>query len=199
MEVALRKERYRTLDISYPSRRGDLGSLAQFIDRRLAQADIWITSERVHFVTHSMGGLVAARYLHDFSDRIPAGKVGRVVMLAPPSKGSELADFLSKFPPYTWLYGPAGRELTTMSWGASEILPFYEVGVIAGTTGWPYILGSALIQKPHDGRVAVERTIMDGMKDHLILLATHTFIAWKPAVHRQVIHFLKDGAFERVE
>ena len=95
MEIALRNVRYRTLNISYPSRRGDLGSLAQFIDRRLAQADIWITSERVHFVTHSMGGLVAARYLHDFSDRIPAGKVGRVVMLAPPSKGSELADFLS--------------------------------------------------------------------------------------------------------
>jgi hypothetical protein len=75
--------------------------------------------------------------------------------------------------------------------------PYYELGIIAGSKKWPYIAASFVIPGEHDGRVAVEKTKMDGMKDHLVLSATHSFISWKPEVHNQIINFIKNGEFKR--
>lgn len=119
-------------------------------------------------------------------------------MLAPPATGSEVADCLSPLSLYRWLYGPAGQQLTTHhDSGTGGTVPDFELGVIAGTTGWPYLLGSLLLPRPHDGRVSVERTRVDGMRDHLVLPATHSFIMRAPEVQRQVLHFLRHGGFTR--
>ncbi len=82
--------------------------LAAFLHERLKQAGVWNKPGKVHFVTHSMGGLVAGRYLEKYRAEIPPGKMDRVVMIAPPSGGSEVADFLQNFPPYRWAFRPGG-------------------------------------------------------------------------------------------
>ena len=188
----MRRAGYRTLAITYPSRRHDIPSLAGFIARALS--DVWGGANQVHFVTHSMGGLVAARYLGDYAHNIPVDKLGRVVMLAPPIQGSEIADFLQRFPPYRWFNGPAGQELTTNCETSDAPLP-YELGIIAGSRGWPYFMASRLIPGLHDGRVAVARTMTAGMGDHIVVPVTHTFIAWNPLVQRHVVQFLRHGRF----
>src|SRR5688572_29945197 len=160
IERALRRAGYDTLGITYPSLRMDIAALAGFIARALVA--VWAGPDRVHFVTHSMGGLVAARYLSDFAESIPAGRLGRVVMLAPPAGGSEVADLLKRFSPYRWFYGPAGRGLTTRRDASLGTLS-YDLGIIAGRRGWPYLLGNMVIRGPHDGRVAVARTRVPGM------------------------------------
>lgn len=196
MEKALAVGGYQTFNLTYPSRRYDLSGLAAYLDRKLSATETWC-HDRVHFVTHSMGGLVATRYLADFGDTVPGARMGRVVMLAPPNQGSEVADFLGGLPPYRWLYGPAGQQLTTATRGDGDVRPHYELGIIAGTAGSSYLLGCLLIREPHDGRVAVSRTRLSGMNDHLVVHATHSFIMRKPVVQQQVLHFLSRGSFDR--
>lgn len=191
LERTLTAAGYRTENLTYPSRTLSLDALAGWLHPRLAE--LWRHSTRVHVVTHSMGGLVAAHYLATHGDR---EKTGRVVMLAPPLGGSEVADALHGLPPYHWLFGPAGQELTTTARGDS-MPPYYKLGIIAGTTGGLYPLGRAFIPGSHDGRVAVERTKHPGMADHLVVFASHSFIMRKPEVQRQTLHFLAHGRFHR--
>jgi pimeloyl-ACP methyl ester carboxylesterase len=193
---ALRRAGFAVTAISYPSLRQNIAALAGFLEKQLDDAEIWQQVGPVHFVTHSMGGLLVCHFLDTRRARIPAAKLGRVVMMGPPHGGSEIADFLQNFPPYKWLYGPAGQELTTAARTQDRTEPYYELGIIAGTRGWPYVIANRMIPAPHDGRVSVARTALSGMKDHITLPATHTMMAWQPAVHQQIVHFLKEGVFK---
>lgn len=192
---ALRRAGYATLNLTYPSLRFDLGGLAAFVQKKLSAAQVWERYTAVHFVTHSMGGLVARQYLEDYRGAIPPEKMGRLVMIAPPNGGSEVADFLKNFPPYRWGFGPAGQQLTTRARAADQPVPWYDVGVIAGNRGWPYLLTRLVIPGAHDGMVAVEKTRMAGMKDHVVVNATHSLIVWRPSVQQMAIGFLKNGTF----
>lgn len=192
LEASLATAGYSTLNLTYPWRRGDIAASAKYVAAQLANA--LPAAARLHVVTHSMGGLVADRYLTLFGPQLPPGLLGRVVMLGPPLGGSEVADALVRLPPYHWLYGPAGAELTTHARAAAAPVN-YPLGVIAGTLGWPYLLGQLLIAPPHDGRVAVARTRIPGTADHLTLPVAHSFMMRNPIVQRQTLHFLQHGAF----
>jgi pimeloyl-ACP methyl ester carboxylesterase len=189
MERALRAAGYDTFALTYPSRRDTIAGLSAFVGERIAH--VWGGAGRVHFVTHSMGGLVAARLLLS----APEGRIGRVVMLAPPLGGSEVADRLSRLPPYRWIMGPAAMELTTSTRRLEP--PAYELGVIAGTAGWAYPLGTLVLPKPHDGRVAVSRTRIPGLADHVTVPAAHSFIMARPDVQHHTVQFLRTGHFAR--
>jgi len=192
---SLRRQGFEPLALSYPSTRHGIDALAERLHKTLADADIWTGGARVHFVTHSMGGLLAAHYLEKYRDQFPENRLGRVVMLAPPLGGSEVADLLHRFGLYRWFYGPAGQELTTAA--RTELGPvFYELGIIAGTSGWLFPAAHSFFGGAHDGRVAVERTKAPGMRAHTTVGASHTMIPWRPAVLRQIGTFLKTGAFE---
>lgn len=195
VEIALKNSGYDTLNITCPSLKKDIPALAEFVRDELAREKVWNHPGHVHFVTHSMGGLVVRRYLDEYEGEIPKEKTGRVVMIAPPNGGSEIADLLKDFPPYQWIFGPAGQQLTIPARAADQTTPWYDVGIIAGTKGWIYPLASLIMRGGHDGRVAVENTKMKGMKDFIALPATHSFIVWKPTVHEQIVNFLKNGEF----
>ena len=195
IELALHKAGYKTLNITYPSLQHNLQTLSHILHQMLEKEHLWGGDRKVHFVTHSMGGLVTRYYLDRYRAEIPADQLGRVVMIAPPNGGSEVADILRYFPPYRWIFGPAGQELTTLSQNHNVAVD-YELGIIAGTRGWPYVLGVLCIPGLHDGRVSVERTKHQAMKDHICVKATHSFISWKRAVHHQIIYFLRHGTFE---
>lgn len=200
IESALEKSDYEVLNIGYPSLHNNIINLARFLNRDLTARKIWDgESKKIHFVTHSMGGLVLDTYLQTYKDEIPAEKLGRIVMLAPPHGGSEIADVLHDYQLYKWIYGPAGQDLTTKNRANINNKIFYDLGIIAGDKRWPYIIAAHVIPGENDGRVSVEKTKLDGMDDHITLSATHSFISWKPVVYKQIVHFLKKGKFNHVE
>lgn len=185
---------FRTLNLDYPSRRHDIAALADQVGPIIERFAAKLTG-RLHLVTHSMGGLVARALIHH---RRPA-RLGRVVMLAPPNQGSEIADLLGGTRTYRRIFGPAGAQLGTLGAGAMADLlgPVdYELGIIAGTRALDP-LGWAALPKPNDGKVTVAATKLAGMADHIALPATHTFIMRDPAVIAASIHFLREGCFPR--
>lgn len=197
LDSALQNNGFETLNLSYPSTTKNLDDIAEYLRNNYLTEEFWQSSVKVHLVTHSMGGLVARRYLDTFKDYIPENALGRVVMLAPPNGGSEVADLIHRLKPYQWFYGPAGEELTTVVQSKNNSDVYYELGVIAGTKKWPYIVAAFVTPGKSDGRVTVEKTKLVGMKDHITVNGTHTFIMNKPEVHEQAVFFLRDGQFWR--
>lgn len=170
--------------------------LADLVEQVHAECD-WIARHggRTHVVTYSMGGLLARGYIA--RHRPPS--LGRVVMLAPPNGGSEVADLLAGNVLYRHIFGPAGAELTTSPPQAVVQLlgqVDYPLGIIAGNR---FIdpLGWLLIPGPNDGRVSVERTKVQGMTDHVTIPATHFAMMRNRSAIRHAIHFLKHGCFSR--
>lgn len=190
LEIALLSAGFEVLNIDYPSRKHTIPSLStniyQQIEAYRKQKEVTL-----HFVTHSMGGLVVRELL----SRYPLNSVGRIVMLAPPNHGSEVADFLKNNLLFKLFYGPAGQQLTTAT-KLSDIpeMVQYELGIIAGNRCLDPIC-YFLLPKPHDGKVSIESTKYFTMKDHIILPANHSFIMNYRQVIDQVKYFLKEGKF----
>jgi triacylglycerol lipase len=147
----------------------------------------------VNFVTHSLGGILVRGWI-GMND---GANLGRVVMLAPPNQGSEVVDAMSDLALYRFLTGPAGQELGTGNEGVpAQLGPVdFDLGVIAGNRSLNPVF-SATIPGADDGAVSVESTKIEGMADHIILPATHTFMMNNPLVIAQVMIFLRTGHFD---
>lgn len=193
MAAALEKAGYCAVNADYPSRKYTVEHLAmQVIPQALRQ---WATRcETIHFVTHSMGGILLRYYL---SQR-PIDRLGRVVMLSPPNHGSEAVDALRDYRLYRWFNGPAGRQLGTGADGLGAGLGGvqYPLGVITGNVhaffdAWL----SRLIPGEDDGKVSVQSAKLEGMSDFLVLPYSHAFIMQKQAVITQTLNFLQKGSF----
>lgn len=196
IKLKLKRAGYNPINITYPSTKLSLDHTANWLNEKYLTPTFWETASKVHFVTHSMGGLVARRYLNKYRNVLNPEKIGRVVMLGPPNQGSEIADFMLHFPPYTWIFGPAGQELTTKEQSQNKDTAFFETGIVAGTAGWLYPLSTLMIKGAHDGRVAVESTKLPNMKDHIVFNASHTMMIHQKKIHEQILSFLKDGTFK---
>lgn len=194
---ALKKKGYKTENISYPSRHHIIEELAQWLKQDLDSRNVWNISDKVHFVAHSMGGLVSGMMLERYKDDLPKKKIGRVVMLGTPLKGSEVANGLKNWWLYKVIFGPAGQELTTHNREDKIIKPYYELGSIAGSRNWLYPTGWKYIDGVNDGCVSVESTKIEGLKDHITLPVQHGDMGWDTKVRKQIIHFLKNGFFSR--
>ena len=193
LERSLSAEGYAVHNLGYASTRE---AVPELLDTLHAQLDACCTeAERLHFVTHSMGGILTRAYL---AEQKPSN-LGRVVMLAPPNHGSELADVLSR----TWLlrrlFGPNVLRLGTDPESLPNQLPTpdFELGVIAGTKV-RHPLGAVLVPGQSDGTVSIESARIDGMADFATVHATHTFIMRSRAAARLVSGFLRTGAFPRI-
>ena len=194
MELSIRNDGYTTVSLNYPSREKPVEILAEeTIPEALEYCDQY-SSRRVHFITHSMGGILVRYYLamHTLEN------LGRVVMISPPSQGSELVDKLSGLPGFEYILGPAVFQLGT----DSDSLPRklgpvdFDAGIITGDRSINPIL-SLLIPGDDDGKVSVENAKLAGVSEFLVVHHTHTFILNSDAVIKQAIHFLKYGKFKQ--
>ena len=185
---------YDTLNILYPSRKQSLEELTEFVHEKVQSSDHCLENKTLHFVTHSMGSLIARYYIATYKPE----KIGRVVMLGPPNTGSEFVDWLSDIkvigPIFKQIYGPSGQQMRTNYEHIDKDIN-YPLGVIAGNMSInplaPWVLPGE-----HDGAVPVERTKIVGMTDHIVMPTTHSLMMFNPKVMEQIHHFLENDSFK---
>ena len=194
LEWSLRDAGYHVVNFNYPSRDLPIERLA---DEKLAPLLRTLPVEpgaKVHFVTHSMGGILLRCYLRNH----PLPQLGRIVMLAPPNAGSQVADHLLRTWPYRTVNGPAGQQLGTD--GLPRMLGPApgETGIIAGNHSFNPLF-SSWMPGPNDGKVSVASAQLEGMTDFLTVPYSHTWLMWRRPVIRQILCFLHTGRFNHVE
>lgn len=190
MQRRLERAGYRVIRYSYPSMRLTLTENVQRFARFLRTLD----QQRLHFVGHSLGGLVVLRTLLHSS---PAN-LGRIVLLGTP--------FAECFSAHRLVALPGGRGVLGRSmaqWLAEprpDGLQRFDIGAIAGrlSIGLGRLISSDL-PRPNDGVVCVSETRVPGMRDHIIVGASHTTLVLANAVTRQVSAYLRDGRFNRAD
>ncbi len=192
LEKFLEEKGYTVYNLDYPSTSHTLEKLTAIVAADIA--DKISADKPVHFIGYSMGGIVTRAVLNKFRP----DNLGRVVQLASPNNGSEVADFLKNNWLYEKVYGPAGKQLVTDGAGIDELLGKvdYELGVVAGTFSIDPV-SSSLIPGEDDGKVSVESTKVDGMKDHVEVYASHTFFPQNEDVHQHALEFIRYGVFSK--
>jgi len=194
MEWFLEEQGYAVVNVSYPSLEQSIETLADTAVREGIAECRALNQRRINFVTHSLGGILVRQYL----SRNTIDGLGRVVMLGPPNQGSQMADYFLDNP-LTDLYQP--RALVQLGTGQASIPrrlgPVnFELGVIAGTVNRRQLMPGSPVGVS-DGTVSVTETLVPGMKDFLLVPATHTFMIWSKRVMGQALAFLRHGQFDR--
>jgi triacylglycerol esterase/lipase EstA (alpha/beta hydrolase family) len=132
---------------------------------------------RIHFVTHSLGGIVARLALANFTNP----KIGRMVMTAPPNQGSVTANAVAKIPFASKLLKPLDELMNGKNAFVKTVpVPEMEIGVIAGSM---------------DGKVKVEESHLENEKAHLTVDSHHSFIMNRKDVKDAIYGFIKNGSF----
>ena len=192
--ASLRKAGYPTLSPWYGLRRS-MPEIIAFLRPRIAGFAAAHPGP-LHIVTHSLGGLVSRAFI---TAHRPAD-LGRVVMLAPPHGGSELADFVTSIGLDRVILGPVAGHLRTARRDDHEAelgSIDFDCGIIAGDRAFDPILAPLVLPTPNDGKVSVAATRIAGMRDHIVLPVQHTFMVQDVGVIAQIKVYLATGAFSR--
>jgi hypothetical protein len=189
----LTKSGFTVINTGYPSTKEAVETIAEKRLGAMVDQCRQKNTSKIHIVTHSLGGIVVRQYLQ--AHTLPEGS--RIVMIAPPNKGSELADKLRNLRIYKWRNGPAGQVLGTGPDSLPNTLKPVkgEIGVIAGNVTLNPLF-SWLIPGDDDGKVSVRNTRLAEMKDFIVVFSSHSFIMRNNLVMDQAAHFLKNGIFD---
>lgn len=188
MQRRLARGGYAVRPYSYPTVRSTLGENAQ----RLRSYCDSLACDKLHFVAHSMGGLVA---LKAAGLLIPDTR-GRIVLIGTPFADCYSGHQLQRLPGGRWLLGKCMAQWLLES--QPQAFSGFDIGVIAGDGGFG--MGRVIapgLPKPHDGVIAVDETRVPGMRDHITLSVSHTAMLLSREVIRQVRAFLDHGHFDR--
>jgi hypothetical protein len=191
LEVSLRNDGYWLVNNTYPSREHPIEELAPLaVEGGIEGCGELGEDSQVHFVTHSLGGILVRYYFEENE----LAQLGRVVMLAPPNQGSEASDDMRGLPGFDLLNGPAGSQLGKGDESVPLQLgsPEFEFAVIAGDRSIDPIT-SAVLPNPDDGKVSVADTKLEGMSDFALVNVSHAYIMKNDEVIEMVKRFLRTG------
>lgn len=193
LEDSLEDAGYSVANIGYDSRNHSVEQLSITAVEQGVNLCRALQADRVHFATHSLGGILVRYYL----SRHTISELGRVVMIAPPNGGSEIIDVFGEWPGFGLVSGEPARQLGTSAGSLpTQLGPVdFDLGVIAGTRSLNPVT-SMTLPDDDDGKVTVENTKVEGMRDFIALPYTHTFIMLRQEAIEQVIHFLDNGRFQ---
>jgi triacylglycerol lipase len=190
IEPALNRDGFHVVNLAYPSVSMPLDRIGtEYLPEKLRER-VPAGPGKIHFVTHSMGGLVLRRFL--MTPERPTN-LGRVVMLGPPNHGSEAADFWSRF---RWCRLLAGPNLVALGTGATcaatNLSPAdFVLCVVAGDRPvWPFW---SPLPAPHDGKVSVASTRLTGMCAHHVIRRSHTLLPLSRRAAEITRNFLRCG------
>lgn len=190
LERFLLHHNFSVLNRTYPSTKYLIEDLVDIVHEDIK--DEAQKHDVISFVGFSMGGLILRAYLNKY--KLP--NLAKVIMIATPNKGSEVADFLKENKLYKKFFGPAGRQLTTNQKNHPTLFgeTYYECGIIAGNLPLDFCY-PIMRKNPNDGKVSVNSTKIYNMKDHIVIKATHWYMPKSRKVWKQVLHFLRYSKF----
>ncbi|MFK5969628.1 MAG: alpha/beta fold hydrolase [Candidatus Marithrix sp.] len=186
----LERQGFNVVNIDYPSTYYPIKKLTKLVAKQIKMLE---SVEKIHFVTHSMGGVVIRDYLANNK----LNNLGRVVMLSPPNQGCDIVNMLKYYLVFKFFTGPAGQQLGIEPSSFPNLLgPVeFELGVITGNFSFDWFF-SYMIPGEDDGLISVERAKVEGMQDFLVVPHSHTFIMNSNKVREQITYFLKHGQFD---
>ncbi len=147
------------------------------------------SNEPLHFVAHSLGGLVVRHLFHLY----PKQRSGNILTLGTPHAGSAVAELLTHSVWGRFILGKSvqqGLLGNVPQWQAGNPL-----GVIAGVGRMGIGRLLTRFSGENDGTVAVAETKLDGAAAHLAMPCSHMGLIYNKAVAEQVCVFLKQGRF----
>ena len=180
-----KKNGYQTLNYSYRSTKFTIKEHSANLANFIAEFATSHQNTNIHFITHSLGGIILREAIADLKEDT-LSSLGRIVMIAPPNKGSDAATRFSKFKFLSNQIKPLSELSKSQGSVIDEIYhpKDIEIGVIAGK---------------YDGKVKVEESHLNEEKDHLIVDAMHTFIMNRSDVMEASLSFIKNGKFTKNE
>lgn len=191
IKSALVARGYSVLNFGYDSRQQSIRTSAVLLDTEIKRV-IPNTAGKIHFVTHSLGSIIARYYF----EKSNPGNLGRCVMIAPPNHGSIWGRRLIKnIPFFNFVLGIAGQEVRYPPEKSLHNPPPCEFGIIAGGMGNSFGI-NPLIPGDNDGTIAVSETRLDGMNDFVLVRGQHTMLLFQKKVIDNILLFLETGNFD---
>ena len=188
----LQEQNFTTKNYGYKSSI-ELDSLGKQLYEEIKTSKI----DTVSFVTFSMGALVFRSMLQYSVEDKDFPKIFRIVMIAPPNGGANVANFYASNAVFRCLLGPNIQKMKTDSTSYANNLPKpynIELGIIAGVRkkerGY-----NRFIKGDNDGVVALDNTKLGMEKDFIMVKGRHNRLIRKKHVSFLVSTFLKTGVF----
>ena len=181
---------YKVQNISYPSTEY---SIAEISRNHVAPKISTESCDKIHFIGHSMGGIVARHYL---SENHP-DNLGNVILITTPNGGSDLVSEVEESDALGWtLVGPAVKELGV----GSELLknlpkPYYKTGIVTASKSINPFTSLFLLDGPNDGTLTVESMKLKDMHDTVNIPSSHTLVLTHPDLKGHIESFLRNGQF----
>lgn len=182
----LRALGFKTTLFTYPTMAHGLQDSGRALARRRAA----IAAPVVHWVGHSLGGLI----IRAAFECEPAQPPGRIVTLGTPHLGTVAGRAVRRY----LGGGILGRGIADLCADIpSQWRPLNrELGTLAGSKSAGLGRLFAALPEPNDGTVAAAEAILPSATDHIVLPVSHSGMPFSAEVARQTAHFLRSGRFD---
>lgn len=194
IDKSIKNEHFITENFAYKSITVDLDSIGMELYLNIKRSGF----DTVSFVTHSMGGLVVRSMLQYSQKDKNFPVIHRIVMLAPPNGGAEIADFFTKKPGMKRLLGPNVEHMRTDSNSYAHKLPIpnnSELGIIIGIRGKSKGY-NPFIPSDNDGLLTPKSAKLGVEKEIVYVYEDHNIMTQKTLICKLVNDFLKLGKFD---
>lgn len=178
----LRRHGYEIVLYDYPSRKYSITEHGVRLNAYLAHLLSNHPTKKFHFVTHSLGGIIAREALSNITKE-QLSRCEHLIMLAPPTHGSSLAQLFVKWFPFVSSFIKPLAELSS-----SKEAYVHQVAIPAG-------LNIGVIAGRFDAKTPPSVTHIEGQKDFIVINAAHTFIMNHPKGRKAILNFLRKTSF----